>query len=129
MWQNVVEEEAYVPAPVAVTYMLDQDETESVNKGKKPGEPSSSMRPCKRKRPRVVEVQNNKMVDMMSSFFTEVNSQIGSLVSKVGAEKEGKGQRQNLVKELADLPLSLEDKITAAMKICGNREHLDIFMD
>lgn len=63
----------------------------------------------------------------MSSFFTDVSSQIGALVSKVGTEKDAKGQRQNLIKELDDFPLSVTDKIIVAKRICSNVNDVDIF--
>lgn len=126
-WQDMVRDDAYVPVPLEQTTTVDQDETASVNTGAKHGEGSSSMRSCKRKRPRVTEVQNTPTFELMSSFFTEVSSQIGALVSKVGVERDVKGQCQNLIQELAKLPLSLEDKLTVAKKISSNVEDVDIF--
>lgn len=126
-WQDMTKDDVYRPVPVEQTTTLDQEETASVNTGGKHGEGSSSMRSCKRKRPQVVEVQNTPTFELMSSFFTEVSSQIGSLVSKVGSERDAKGQRQNLVKELAKYPLSLEDRLTVVKRICASAEDVDIF--
>lgn len=128
-WQDLLLSEARASVPRSATLPRETDETESVNIGVKSGKASSSLRTCKRKRGSALEVQNTKMADMMSSFFTEMNSQIGALVSKVGVEKDVKGQRQNLIKELGNLPflLSLEDKITVAKKICSNVNDVDIF--
>lgn len=126
-WQDIVQEEAQIPVPNEDVNPLEEGETESVNVGTKPGEASSSMKPCKRKRSRVTDVHNPQMFDMMSSFFSDVSGQIGSLVTKVGVEKDAKGQRQNLIKELANMPLSLEDKLTVTKKICANVNDVDIF--
>lgn len=126
-WQDMVREQAYVPIPLEQNTTTDHDETASVNTGSKHGEASSSMRSCKRKRTRVQEVKNNPMADLKSSFFTDISSQIGTLISKVGAESNAKAQRQNLVRELGNLPLSLAEKLTVAKKICSDVEHVDIF--
>lgn len=134
-WQNVADQEAYIPAPPEQCTptdgddTLDQDENESVNEGVRHGETSSTIRKCKRKRgdrDKVV-APNVNMVDLMSSFFIDVSSQIGALVSKVGTEKDAKGQRQNLIKELDDFPLSVTDKIIVAKRICSNMNDVDIF--
>lgn len=50
------------------------------------------------------------------------------LVAKVRTEKDAKGQRHNLFKELAFLPLSSADKILVSKKkICANMNDVDIF--
>lgn len=127
VWQNIVHEEGYVPKPTDDTSPIAEDETESVNTVSKQGDTASSSKQSKRKRNRVTEVQNPHMVEIMSSFFTEMNSQICALVTRVGVEKDVKDQRQNLIKELGNLPLGLEDKITVAKKICANVNDVDIF--
>lgn len=70
---------------------------------------------------------NPQMVNLMNTFLTDFNSQIGALVAKVGSEKDARCQRQNLIKELADFPLSVTDKIIVAKMICANVNEVDIF--
>lgn len=116
VWQYVMQADSYISHPRPPSPPLEQYETESVNLGTNAVETSSSMRACKRKRDRVSEVPNTKMVDMMSTFFTDVHSQIEALVSKVGTEVDTKGQMKNFMKELTNFPLSLEEKIIVTKK-------------
>lgn len=95
--------------------------------GAKHGKASSSIRRCKRKRGGDIEPRNTNMVNLTNSFFTNVSSQTGELVAKVGMEKDAKGQRHNLFKDLAFLPLSSADKILVSKKICANMNDVDIF--
>lgn len=101
---------------------MDQDETESVSAGAKQGEILSSIRRCN-----AIATSNANMVNLMNTFFSDVNSQIVALVAKVGTEKDAKSQRYNLIKELANFPFSVTYKIIVAKMICANVNDVDIF--
>lgn len=105
-------------------------ETESVNGG----EINSSLggsRGRKRKRGSVQEPNppaNANMVELMSSFFTGMQSQIGALVAKVGAEAENCSKRQRIFDALDRLAgLSVEEKLDVSKFLAKNPEYMDIF--
>lgn len=91
-WQNVTEQEPYIPDPPEDATPIAEGENESVNDGNRDGETSSSMRRCKRKRGDAVVTPNPQMVNLMNTFLTDFNSQIGALVAKVGSEKDARCQ-------------------------------------
>lgn len=64
----------------------------------------------------------------MSTFFTEMHTQIGQLVSKVGAESDACSKRKNIFDALDKLPeLSVEDKLDVAKLLAKNSDYMDIF--
>lgn len=74
-----------------------------------------SVRGRKRKRWIVQEYDKTPMVELMSSFFTEMNSQIGQLVSKFGVESDASAKRKNIFDALDKLTdISVEDKLDVA---------------
>lgn len=107
-------------------------ETESVNGG----EINSSIGPSrgrKRKRGGVHEPTqpaNTNMVELMSIFFTGMQSQIGALVAKVGAEAENCSKRQRIFDALDKLDgLTVEEKLDVSKFLAKNPEYMDIFYD
>lgn len=68
------------------------------------------------------------MVGMMSTFFSNVHSQIGELISKVGHQHNASLARRKLFDALAPLiHLSVDKKLEVAKLICANYEWVDIF--
>lgn len=134
-FEDVAEGPGFVPFPRQPSTMQDETtpngaETESANVSVNGGETSSirNARGRKRKRGQVQQPDNTNMVDLMSTFFADMHSQIGQLVSKVGAEADACSKRKELLDALDKLSnLSVEDKLDAAKFLAKNSEYMDIF--
>lgn len=92
----------YVPLPTQPSTLQGEttpirDEKESVNNSVNGAYTTSSFTSAqgrKRKRGLVQEPDNTNMVEFMSTLFTEMLTQIGQLVSKVGAESDACSKRK-----------------------------------
>lgn len=96
------------------------------------GDTSSSVRTvrqCKRKRePLVVPQDNTHMVNLMSGFFTDVNTQMMQLVSKVGAATDAATARRNLFDQMDFMTqLTVEQKLSVSKILATNSVHVDVF--
>ncbi|CAA0816070.1 Unknown protein [Striga hermonthica] len=85
-------------------------------------------RPRGRKRTRASLDMEDRFMDLMESFCTNMDSQLAELVKRIGFRYDAEQKRKAIYEEISGMHfLSVEDKVRVCMYFCRNLKVKDLF--